>query len=401
MRDIITIKRRCWAGIFILLAAILISLAGYFIFQNLANSDSFTIGIRFQECPDMAKSFWRGELSIPSELQPTRYYSDIFPLNDKLFLPFGPLPALIFMPFVLLSGAIFPTTVITFLFIALAGILIFKIARWHGLKENESIWIAAAYALGSALTPLAIPLFTSWSVQLFANVFLLAALYTHLMRRAVWLTGILLALAVLTRPLSVIGVLVFILWNGWEKTHEHNKKLIKLFLPLLGALIIFAIYNYARFDTPWQTGYRLQWEYNPALLERMVHGVSDLHYLPINLWYFLFAPPKIVANFPFVIPDAMGMGLFFSCPYLIYLFTCRNRRRLLLPLGAAAVGVFPALIYYANGYSQIGYRYAVDVYPLIFLTLISSIRNKLPTWLKILIVLSVLAHTTWIIVYSL
>ncbi|MBU0625718.1 hypothetical protein KKF05_05255 [Patescibacteria group bacterium] len=397
--NITTTKKLASGLIFLLLGIGIVVLAGLTIQQSFLESRLFAVGVRFQEFPDLAKNFWRGETSIPLGLQPTRYYSDAFPLAGRLYLPFGPLPAVIFMPLVWLAGDIFPTLTVTFLLIVLAGGLMFGLAQQQGLKKKDALWIAGAYALGSALTPLAIPLFTSWSVQLLASVFLLAALYAHFSRHSSWLTGGLLALATITRPLSVLGIVLFVLWNDRKLIKKRPRRVIELLLPLILAGLIIGGYNFARFNNPLETGYHLQWEYNPALVERMVHGANDLRYLPTNLWYFLAAPPKIIDHFPFVVPDAMGMGLLFSCPYLIYLFVSQNKRRLLAPLGAAAIGLLPALTYYASGYSQIGYRYAVDVYPLIFLAWIMALHGRLPHWVKALIFLAVITNITWMTVY--
>lgn len=169
--NITTTKKLASGLIFLLLGIGIVVLAGLTIQQSFLESRLFAVGVRFQEFPDLAKNFWRGETSIPLGLQPTRYYSDAFPLAGRLYLPFGPLPAVIFMPLVWLAGDIFPTLTVTFLLIVLAGGLMFGLAQQQGLKKKDALWIAGAYALGSALTPLAIPLFTSWSVQLLASVF--------------------------------------------------------------------------------------------------------------------------------------------------------------------------------------------------------------------------------------
>lgn len=68
-----------------------------------------------------------------------------------------------------------------------------------------------------------------------------------------------------------------------------------------------------------------------------------------------------------------------------------------LSLLTTAVGLVPALTFCASGFTQIGYRCAADICPLLFLALITAFGKKVPRAAKALIVISVIAHITWMI----
>ncbi|MEA3249388.1 MAG: hypothetical protein U9Q03_03460 [Patescibacteria group bacterium] len=396
-------------AVFIVFTALSIAFAGFMVQMSLAETRISEYGVRFQEFPDYAHALIQGETGITADKLDTRLYSDIIMYGNRLHFPFGPVPVALFLPFALLPGDGFPTLAITFLLLAATGALAFRIAKSRGLTERDALWIAAAYSLGSAVAPLAIPVANSWLVILIANVFLLLALDSHLTKRRVWLTGTFLALATATRPVSAIGILAYVLLTTRWRRETGSKsttsrlplpasRLIKLLLPLIFAVLLIGAYNHLRFGDFTESGYEIQWQADPVLRERMTHGSMDLRYLPDNLRYFLIEPPNLAGSFPFVLPDGMGMGIIFGSPFMLYiLFRIKRWRKMIKPLAAAAIGLVPALTFYASGFSQIGYRYAVDVYPLLFLALIAAFGDKVPRIAKALITISVIAHIIWMV----
>lgn len=394
-------KAKIWAVVFVLLAILSAGFLGLKTDETIQDSRIAKDGIKFQEIPNLARNFWAGRAWIPIEQLDGRSYSDAFVWNKKIYLPFAPMAIIAYMPLVLLTEDTFPVMAFTFPLLLIAGWLIFLIAREYGMRAKNAIWVGLAYSLGSSLAPLAIPLYASWSVILLANIFLLSALWSHQTRRHPLLTGLFLSFAVMTRPISVFGILMYFLLKAIFNREKKARlpKALSIVLPVLIGLVVVGCYNQVRFGDFFETGYRMQWEYDQALTDRMTHGAFDLHYMPVNFWYMLLAPPNLIGRFPFVLPNPMGLGLLFSSPYLIYLAGIRNRKSL-IPLLAAFAGMIPVLTYYATGFWQIGYRYAVDIYPLIFLALISSLAPKLPNPAKALIAISVFAHVIWIVCFT-
>ncbi len=384
--------------VFFVLAASVIALAGFAVQTKVREAEVARWGVRFQEFPDFAGALLDGSVGIPAVRLRDRLYTDVILHEGRLQLPFGPVPVMLFLPLAAFPCDVFPTLSVSFLLLAATTLLVHRIARSHGLRDRDAAWIAAAYSLGSAVTPLAIPIPNSWLVLLIANVFLLLALDSHLAGRRTWVTGSLLALATATRPVSAIGILSYILLTSKPAREKMARTVIGLALPLVIAVAVIGAYNHYRFGDFTETGYGLQWQADPVLADRMTFGPMDPRYVPRNLRYFLIEPPHLIGRFPFVVPDGMGMGIVFGSPYLLYiLFAYKKWRRMLKPLTAAAVGLVPALTFYASGFAQIGYRYAVDVYPLLFLALIAAFGKKVPRSAKALIVLSISAHFVWVV----
>jgi hypothetical protein len=383
---------------------------------------------RFQELPDYTAELTRGGFGIPTEMLDTRLYTDVILHDGRIHMPFGPMPVALLLPFSVFRVTIFPTLGLTMLILLAAGLLMYRIARHKGMNEDGAVWLAVAYCFGSAILPLTIPIATSWMILLMANIFLLLALYSYLSKKSHWVTGTFLALATATRPVSAIGIFVYIALNEWStKIYRKTTSLTlprlcaregkhficslplirggglgwgrfaALILPIIIAIFIIGAYNHLRFNDFTESGYRIQWQADPVLAERMTYGAMNARYIPQNLRYFLVEPPNIINRFPFVIPDAMGMGIIFGSPYILYvLFLAKHRWETVRPLAAAAIGLIPALTFFASGFAQIGYRYAVDIYPLLFLALIAVFNGKVPRPAKVLIVLSVITHIIWI-----
>lgn len=148
---------------------------------------------------------------------------------------------------------------------------------------------------------------------------------------------------------------------------------------LLGALAVplcaLALYNYARFGDPMETGFGLALLYSEVLESARSHGLFSVAHVPKNLFMMLLAGPRPVGGedaailaFPFLSPSPWGMGLFFTSPALVYLFRARLRDRL-VQASWLAIGLvlIPILTYYGIGYVQFGYRYALDFMPFVML----------------------------------
>jgi hypothetical protein len=190
--------------------------------------------------------------------------------------------------------------------------------------------------------------------------------------------------------------------------------------PLLGQ----AAYNWARFSSPLEFGYRWMNSPDSLLARQAAWGQFSLHFLPENLYTLLIRPP-LVSRSPFdVAPDPWGMGLLFTCPALLlalptlaragqHLFNCSSlgllqnapasetpvscpgTREALLCLGLwLSIGLvqIPSLLYFNTGSYQFGYRFALDWMPLGVLLVALGTGGRLHWWGKALLVVSVLIH---------
>lgn len=140
------------------------------------------------------------------------------------------------------------------------GLLTYRLARRFNWPEREALWIVLSVTLGSPLTYLVLraTVFDAYLAHLLALLCLLAALAEYLEKRQPWVTGALLGLSAMARPLTVLAVLFFLLMElaaaaSWGKKLRHATALLA---PLLVAVI--AGYNALRFGNPLEAGYTYQ-----------------------------------------------------------------------------------------------------------------------------------------------
>lgn len=114
-----------------------------------------------------------------------------------------------------------------------------------------------------------------------AGAFLIAALYFSLAKKP-WQTGAMLAISFLFRPTNIVGLPLWI-YSIWGK---EKKALWSLLFPLLGVGSLL-VYNYLRFNSPWDFGYDSS-QFNSSLLVGLTGillspGRSIFFYSPISI----------------------------------------------------------------------------------------------------------------------
>jgi hypothetical protein len=137
------------------------------------------------------------------------------------------------------------------------------------------------------------------------------------------LTGLLWALAIGTRLVIVLPVgflSLMIAYRLWKTARlsplSLAGKLFSLCLPLLLCLIGSGWYNWARFGSPTETGIAYQ-------LAGVNQNYGDALFSPVyfvqNLYIYLFHPPSVVPQFPFLYPNEItGIGLLFIAPFTAF-----------------------------------------------------------------------------------
>ena len=201
--------------------------------------------------------------------------------------------------------------------------------------------------------------------------------------RRLLLGGVALGLAFGARPtmLFVLPVAALLLVFPVElSTHQRRRNLAVFaagFALIAGCV---AIYNWNRFDSPFQFGNTLQL----AAFDSKKIKYFSAERVPANLWFYVACPPAIKAKFPFVFlepdpppyglpPNFLGPedveGILFACPIVLILpFLTRiyrgNRRRefLAITCSMAAAG-FVLMVFTASLAATM--RYLADFSPLI------------------------------------
>jgi hypothetical protein len=150
----------------------------------------------------LADSFLRGRLYIESEAT-----HDLTLHNGRWYVPFPPLPALLLMPWVAISGV---DGVITSVFSAITGAagvaFVFAAVRglaqtgWAALRLSDQLWLTVLFGLGSVNWYMSTIGAVWFMGQVSAATFMALSLALAIGRRSALGSGIALAIAMLGRP---------------------------------------------------------------------------------------------------------------------------------------------------------------------------------------------------------
>jgi hypothetical protein len=180
-----------------------------------------------------------------------------------------------------------------------------------------------------------------------------------------------------------------------ETRRTRFRQTISLCAPIAVAILALCAYNYFRFNSPFEFGYRYQMIDGEPAANRS-YGLWSFVHFPANLYFLLFKGPEgvflpgtKVPAFPYIRPDRWGMSILFTSPILLWGLTApKNDQMVRLCLVTVGVMLFVLLGYYGIGVRQFGYRYALDFYPFLFVLLAKSCELRFTPAMQILIAVS-------------
>ena len=248
--------------------------------------------------------------------------SDLILYNGQLFLYWPPLPALLLMPFVAVFGVgfsdVFFNTLVSSVDVMLVAAVL-SAANQRGLAPLTDLQrgiLVIFFAFGTMFSPLA-EVGNVWALGQLTGFAGVGLAFWAVLRLKGWksflLAGIGISAAFAARnSLILLGVFPawFLLREHWDQRWKQLFQMVLLaIVPIAITLLLFGLYNYARFGNPLEIGYQyhMMGEYFRPLYEK--YGPFNLHYLPTNLYYqFIFYP------FPARWDSAMGGSLFLLSP---------------------------------------------------------------------------------------
>jgi hypothetical protein len=354
-----------------------------------------------QQFTYLAQSFLHGHLyfmrSIGGKGQDPVLY------HGKIYWDDGPFPSILLMPFVAIFDIFhvnfylgyleFPLTIGVFY-------LVKKLALLLKYTKRDSHILAFGFVLGSVF----IGVMGSSSSWLFAQVLttflLFFGLYEYYTRKRWWVLGLVSTMLLMTR-ITAAPILLFFaleLWHPLKFNRAKVRKSIQLLLPVVIGIGVLGLYNYLRFGSPLNGGFKYQLLFNDSAQSRAL-GIFSLIHVPAGLYTAIFRAPVPVLRsatswtlkFPYIQNNNDGLSIFINSPYLLYLFSQkwssfnRQSRHLLIAIAVSALGVFS---YYGLGLNQFGYRYTLDFLPEVFLLFMIMYRkhhSELSRGMKILL----------------
>jgi hypothetical protein len=299
----------------------------------------------------LADSFVQGRLDVPT---PT---PDIAHFNGRYYYPDGPLPILAMIPFSAL-GVTAPLGIIAITVNLAVFYLCFLLARRFDYSPIDACWLAVAFCFGTSFIGV---IHVPWGLSTTLTVLCqFAAIMEYEAKRRYPLIGLYVALAMMGHAPAGLMILMF----GFLALRDGLNKAIGLGVPFAIAVAILALYNFARFGDPLESGYNYQMGGIGTTFQQFdtpgnIAGPAlRLAYIPTNLKVFLFGLPERIG---------IGTSIFIMSPFAVYLLTLRrwDMTNTLIMLNVLLVTT-AILSFRSTGFQQVGYRFSLDFLPFIF-----------------------------------
>lgn len=340
----------------------------------------------------LAKQFLEGRYYLVDN---PPWLNELIPLkNGGYGVVYPPTPAVIAMPLVYLFGEKIPQNIIAYFLGSSLSLIIAKLAYLKSKRQDIFYWFLILSAFGNIVWYLSSNGSVWYLGQVSGAFFLTATIYESLTRKRAILISTLFSLAIFSR-LQLILALPIVVYLNFKNL--NIKRVILFAIPLIASGAIFLYYNFLRFQNPFETGYSLI----PGVLDEPWYSKGIFHYSYItnNLKAFLLSLPIFTVDFPYIKPSWSSLSILITTPAFIYLiFTnLKDKENLITILSLLLI----AIVNFSHGgigFTQFGYRYAVDFYPLIYLLLIKVLQNNELKWHHyLLLTLSVLVNLWGII----
>jgi hypothetical protein len=339
--------------------------------------------------------------------------ADIAQRRYRYYVSFPPLPAVLMMPFVAISGMQLNDVLFTVLLAALAPALLFGLLRrlresgLSGRSEVDDLWLTALFAVGTVFYYCAVIGQVWYTAHVVAVLCIIGYAWFALDARAPVLAGLFLGLAFLARGPTPVFMFPLFLWEAVRTSVRAPapagatarevaatvdwgravRLLVKFALPVAVIGALAAAFNYARFDSLTEFGHtylNVRWT---ARIQRW--GLFNYHFLSRNLAAWLVLTPRILSKPPYFQVSWHGMSIFLTTPAFILLVWPKIRSRLHWPLWLTILPMFLIQALYQNdGWVQFGYRFSLDF--TVFLMLLLALGGRKVGWtMRVLILVGI------------
>lgn len=365
----------------------------------------------------LAQAFLQGRLYLADP----PLTGDLTLHNDRWYVPFPPLGAILMLPWVALFGVEGTNTVLFSIIwgsisVAILSRILDGLARrgWIKLDVAGRCWLLLLFVLGCVHWQVAMAGSVWFLSHTCTVMFIALAVWAAIATRSPWVSGIALAIAMWGRP-HVVFTWPLLLGIAAQHLRDSagsidRRRLIawawQSAVPLAIGVAGLAGYNHARFDSPFDFGYQTQ-NVSGVARENLATGQFHPYHIPRNLHVMLMGPPRwyepetlpVPENWHLPIPDARGMSIFLTTPALFYLVRARHRREPFVRTAWLATGLLliPLLLYYTTGWRTFGYRFSLD-FMVPVLVLLAAAAGRRVTWpMRGLILLGVLINAWGVI----
>lgn len=345
----------------------------------------------------LADTFLHGRLHLTENLP----WLELAPVGDKFYIVPPPMPALLILPLVAVKGLLLDQTLISIILGSLCSVILYslmkKIFAKHGKKSATlALWTTALFSFGTIFWYLSSVGSVWYFGQVVAIFFLLLSLNELFGKKRAWLVGLFLGAAFWSRLPVILSLPFFILillkWGGKEKKwrklfNKNNFSLAIQFSLGVGFFIILNfIYNYIRFETIFDASYHLI----PGIMDEYWYrnGLFSLSYIPDGLKILFLQGPIVLKQFPYIQPSWFGMAIWMTTPAFIFALNSPKDKTTLACWSAIVPIAILVLSHGCTGFTQFGYRFAMDFYPFLIILTARGVASKNYTlkWYHLLLV---------------
>lgn len=324
----------------------------------------------------LSSAFLSGHICLPDNPSWLNELIDIPGVGYCVVYPIA--PALLLLPFVAIS-ATFSQTTGSHIFFGLTTAIVYLLFRKHQRSHLESLGFCVAWSFGTIFLSLS-AVGSSWFIaQTLGSCFALLSLlvFDEKKPKSIILTGLLISIAAISRLPLHFYVFYFCIRLVVRYKKQWKKLCIAVLLLALGFTPLFTIqrlYNYARYATFSDLGYYLI----PGKFEEEDFKDGQFHVknIPKHLGVLLYQFPKRVEYFPYLVPSQYGLSIFVTSPFLVLACISLYKNRMWPEIGTIGAILLLEMSHGTVGFTQFGYRFALDVYPLIFLGFIHDKKSK-------------------------
>lgn len=337
----------------------------------------------------LADSFLKGRYYL---IDNPGWLNELIPLGEnKYAVVYPPGPALILMPFVYFFGDKFPQQMMAHLLGAGLAVITAQIAFFKSKKSSHFVWFFLLAAFGNILWFLSSNGSVWYLGQVAGAFFLTATIFESLKNKRPLFISVFFGMAILSRLQTILTLPLIVFLN---RNNLSKKNILYYVIPLGILMILYGYYNEVRFYSFFQTGYSLI----PGVLDEPWYskGIFHLSYIKNNLRVMFTSLPIFKSEFPYITPSWGGLSILITTPAFIYLLLAKLKEKENLFVWISLLLV--ALVTFSHGgtgFTQFGYRYAVDFYPIIFLLLANSLKGKNLKWHHWLLLIVCIIVNLW------
>jgi hypothetical protein len=283
-------------------------------------------------------------------------------------------PSILMLPLVALFGLAVNQALIDALVGAAAAVIVFAIARRYSEDRRTQLAMVALAMFGTTMWYSSTDGGAWQFAQAVAAFFMFASIYATVAWRNMLLAAAFVGLAFLSRPTTIMAIFfpLVALSDQWLNLETGKRllqrlnlrPLIALGLGLAPFLAIWAFVNYARFGSPFESGYTYIEEFRQRATTWLWPPFS-IDYISRHIPVFFEATPVFSTQGSYIWPSWGGTALWIVSPGLLMgLFAHLKRNRAVTLLASVALGVAGTIIMVYGAANRLGLTNAsVDSLP--------------------------------------